>query len=82
VVSFVEYSVGRIEDKYQPQRVSQFTTSKAPFLDRLLDEIEIEVKNQMVKEIAGRIYRSLPTNHPGYDRLMRLASEGILKKDI
>ena len=80
VVTFVEYSVGRSEGKYQPQRVPEFTTSKVPFLDSLLDEIMIEVKNEMVKEIAGRIYRNLPTNHPDYDRLTTMASERIFKK--
>jgi len=79
-VTFVEYSVGRKEGKYQPQRVSQFITSKAHFLDRLLDEIMIEVKNEMVKEIAGRIYRSLPTNDPSFDMLATKASEHTSKK--
>jgi hypothetical protein len=79
VVTFVEYSVGRREGKYQPQGVSQFTKSKAHFLDRILDEIMIEVKNQIVKEIAGRIYRKLPTNHRDFDMLETKASEHISK---
>jgi hypothetical protein len=83
VVPFVEYSVGRREGKYQPQKVPQFTRSKAPFLDKILDKIAAEVENQIAKNIAKRIYdRLLSTSQIQFDHLETLATSNIIHKDF
>jgi hypothetical protein len=82
VVPFVEYSVGRREGKYQPQRVPQFTRSKAPFLDKIVDKIATEVENHIAKDIAKRIYDGLSTtSQRQFDELERHATIKILHKD-
>ena len=82
VVPFVEYSVGRREGKYQPQKVPQFTRSKAPFLDKILDKIAAEVENQIVIDIANRIYNDLSTKQTLFDNLKTLATANIIHKDF
>jgi hypothetical protein len=81
VVPFVEYSVGRREGKYQPQKVPEFTKSKALFFDNILDKIAAEVENQIVKDIAKRIYDDLSTDQKSFDDLKTLAKESILNKN-
>ena len=80
VVPFVEYSVGRREGKYQPQIVPQFTRSKASFLDNISDKIEAEVENQIVKDIATRIYSRLSKDQKAFDNIDRLATTKIFQK--
>jgi hypothetical protein len=80
VVPFVEYSVGRREGKYQPQKVPQFSRSKAPFFDKILDKVAIEVENQIAKEIAKRIYDRLSTtSQKEFNELEKLATIKINK---
>jgi hypothetical protein len=82
VVPFVEYSVGRREGKYLPQKVPQFTRSKAPFLDKIVDKITTEVENQIAKAIAKRIYDGLTaTSQREFDELEKLAKIEIVHKD-
>jgi len=82
VVPFVEYSVGRREGKYQPQKVPQFTRTKAPFLDKIVDKIVTEVENQIAKGIAKRIYDGLSaTSKKEFDELERHAKIEIVHKD-
>ena len=80
VVPFVEYSVGRREGKYQPQKVPQFTRSKPLFLDKVLHKIEAEVENQIVKDIAKRIYDDLSTDQTLFDKLKTVATTTIIHK--
>ena len=79
---FVEYSVGRREGRYQPQKVPQFTRTKAPFLDKIVDKIVTEVENQIAKAIAKRIYDGLSvTSQKEFDELERHAKIEIINKD-
>jgi Holliday junction resolvasome RuvABC ATP-dependent DNA helicase subunit len=80
VVPFVEYSVGRREGKYQPQKVPQFTRSKVPLLDKIYDKIEAEVENQIVKDIANRIYKRLSDDQTAFNNIDRLATAKISEK--
>jgi len=74
--------VGRREGKYQPQKVPQFTRSKAPFLDKIVDNIVTEVENQIAKDIAKRIYDGLSTTSQElFDEYERLANIKIYHKD-
>lgn len=83
VVPFVEYSVGRREGKYQPQKVPQFTRSKAPFLDKIFDKIEAEVEDLIAKDIAKRIYDDLSTTRQTlFDNLMTGAKAIIIHEDF
>jgi hypothetical protein len=82
VVPFVEYSVGRREGKYQPQKVPQFTKPKALFLDNILDKIAAEVENQIVKDIAKRIYDDFSTDQKPFDDLKTLAKLSIYNKNF
>jgi hypothetical protein len=83
VVPFVEYSVGRREGKYQPQKVPQFTRSKAPFLDKIFDKIEAEVEDRIAKDIAKRIYDDLSTTRQTlFENLMTAATAIIIHKDF
>jgi hypothetical protein len=81
-VPFVEYSVGRREGKYQPQKVPQFTKPKALFLDNILDKIAAEVENQIVKDIAKRIYDDFSTDQKPFDDLKTLAKLSIYNKNF
>jgi hypothetical protein len=81
-VPFVEYSVGRREGKYQPQKVPQFTRSKAPFFDKILDKIAAEVENQIVKDIAKRIYDDLSTDQTLFEKLKTVATATLIHKDF
>jgi hypothetical protein len=81
-VPFVEYSVGRREGKYQPQKVPQFTRTKAPFLDNILENIVTEVENQIAKDIAKRIYDGLSATSQGeFGELEKLAKIKIYHND-
>jgi len=60
VISFVEYSVGRSDGRYQPQQLSGYVRPQIHFLANMLDKILQELENLIVKEIAKRIYDAMP----------------------
>jgi hypothetical protein len=81
-VPFVEYSMGRREGKYQPQKVPQFSRTKPLFLDKIVDKIVTEVENQIAKDIAKRIYDDLSATSQGeFDKLEKLAKIKIYQID-
>ena len=82
VVPFVEYSIGIRTGKYRPQKVPQFTQDKAPFLDRALDKIAVEVEDQIVREISRRIYIRMSTNEAALNNFEALAMANIIRKNV
>lgn len=84
VVSFVEYTLGRREGKYQlqePLRQNPRYTDSI-FLDRSYVEIRREVENLIVKEIARRIYQKMSEELKSFNSLETLAMAYIIKKDF
>lgn len=82
VVPFVVYSIGIKEGKYRPQKVPQFTRPEDHFFDRALDKIAVEVENQIVREIARRIYIRISTNQAVLDNLETVATANIISKNV
>ena len=76
VVSYLEYSMGIEEGKYRPQKIPQFTRSETPYLSK----IEAEVENQIVREIAKRIYNQLTPNKVFFDNLEKVATDSLIGK--
>ena len=76
VVSYLEYSMGIKEGKYRPQKIPQFTQSETPYLNK----IEAEVENQIVREIAKRIYNQLTPNKVFFDNLEKVATDSLIGK--
>jgi hypothetical protein len=74
--------MGIREGKYRPQKAPPFTRSESPFFDRALDKIEVELENQIVREIAKRIYNKITTNQALFDNLERVATANIIRKYV
>jgi hypothetical protein len=82
IVTYVEYSMGIREGKYRPQNAPTFTRAKVSFFDRAQDKIEVELENQIVSEIASRIYKKLATNTAIFDNLEWVATRILIKKNF
>jgi hypothetical protein len=78
VVPYLEYLIGRKEGNYRPQEVPQFTRSGAPYLNK----IEAEVENQVIREIANRIYNHLFAGKGVLNDLQTAATAHIISKNL
>lgn len=78
VVSYLKYSVGIKEDIYRPQEIPQFRRAEHPYLDK----IEAEVQNQIVREIAMRIYNRFPGKEAFLKEFETVVSNQLAKKNL
>ncbi len=78
VVSYLEYSMGIKEGKYRSQKMPQFTRSETPYLNK----IEAEVENQIVREIAKRIYNRFPGKEAFLNEFETVVGNHIAKKNL
>lgn len=77
-VPLADYSVRRTAGIYQ-RRAPQVTSSEST-LDDLMIKIEKEVENQLIREIARRIFSRLPNDDFRYNKLESLARDYIDNK--
>lgn len=75
-MSYLEYSIGIKEGIYLPQERPQFTRSETPYIKM----IEAEVENQIVREIAKRIYDKLTPHKEFFDNLEKVATDRLISK--
>jgi hypothetical protein len=71
-VPLADYSV-RLRTGIYQRRSPQMTSSESTDLDDLMIKIEKEVENQLIREIAGRIFSRLPNDDFRYNKLESLA---------
>lgn len=82
VVSYLEYSLGIKEGKYRSQKIPPFTRHENSFFDRPIDKIIVEVENQIVREIAKRIYNKLTQYDEFFNKLESVATDSLIKKNL
>jgi len=58
-VPFAEYSAGITSGKYKVGRKPSFAASEQPLLFRLVNKISVEFENEIAKEVAKRICKTL-----------------------
>ena len=68
--------MGIKEGKYRAQKIPPFRRAETPYLDK----IEAEVENQIVREIAKRIYIQLTPNKEFFDNLEKVATDVLIGK--
>ncbi|HKQ21364.1 MAG TPA: hypothetical protein VJS91_04950 [Nitrososphaeraceae archaeon] len=82
VVPYVQYSMGIRAGKYLPQNAPPFTRSKASFFDRGYDKIVTEVENQIVREVAKRIYNGLSGKEAFFNELEKMVTKDLIMKNL
>ena len=58
-ISFAEYSAGITSGKYKAGRRPSFASSEQPLLLRLINKTSVEFENEIAKEVAKRICKTL-----------------------
>lgn len=84
-VPYAEYSIGIREGKYWPQSIPRFTRSGDSFLDRAFDKITAEVENNVVRNIANRVYNTIADkeeNKAIFDDLAKAVATRIIIKNV
>jgi hypothetical protein len=81
-VPYAEYSRGIREGKYRPQKVPQFTWSESSFFDRGYNKIIAEVENQIVREIAKRIFDRVSANQSFLNDIEKIVSDSLVSKNL
>ena len=70
--------MGIKEGKYRPQKIPQFRRTEIPYLVK----IEAEVQNQIVREIAKRIYNRFPAKESFLNEFETVVSNHLAKKNL
>jgi hypothetical protein len=78
VVSYLEYSIGIKQGKYWPQEIPSFRRAETPYLKK----IEEEVQNQIIREIANRIYNRLSDKESFLNQIETIVSNNLAKKNL
>jgi hypothetical protein len=74
--------MGIRQGKYRPQKVPQFARSEDSFLDKSLEKIAAELENQIIREIANRVYNNISKNEAILDNLAKAVTTNIIIKNL
>lgn len=84
-VPYAEYSLGIREGKYWPQSMPRFNRAEHSFLDKAFDKIAAEVENNIVRDIAKRVYNAIANNERNqviFDNLAEVVGASIIIKNV
>jgi hypothetical protein len=78
VVSYLEYLMGLKEGKFRPQKIPPSRRAETPYLAK----IEAEVQNQLVREIAKRIYNQFPGKESFLNEFEKVVINHLAEKNL
>ena len=81
-VSFAEYPTRLGTRDYSPRPATQDASTPPADTEPLLTRVEKEVENEIVKEVARRIFQSVPRDDSSFTTLETLSRAYIVKKSF